>query len=169
MLLPLLFDGSESLTYPPLQLVQDAGPVVALSFRTDGPAGLASASTIGSIVLWNLDTRKQQSVIVDAHNGAITSLSFLASNAQLLSAGADNALKLWMLDQPDGSARLLRSRSGHGAPPTRARFHGSDGITILSGGWYPYLNHVPNQNRNHNRRPGPCFSGHQHHLGRIRL
>lgn len=43
---------------------------------------------------------------------------------------------MWIFDQSDGSARLLRSRCGHNAPPTRIRFcsTGGDVAKILSGG-----------------------------------
>jgi U3 small nucleolar RNA-associated protein 21 len=39
-----------------------------------------------------------------------------------------------VFDQPDGGGRLLRERSGHSAPPTRVRFHGNNGQTVLSAG-----------------------------------
>ena len=45
-------------------------------------------------------------------------------------------VKMWIFDQSDGSARLLRNRGGHSAPPTRIRFcsTGGDAIKFLSGG-----------------------------------
>ena len=45
---------------------------------------------------------------------------------------------MWIFDQSDGSARLLRSRCGHDAPPTRIRFcsAGGDGLKLLSGGMH---------------------------------
>lgn len=42
--------------------------------------------------------------------------------------------QVWIFDQPDGSGRLLRSRSSHSAPPTKVRFYGSRGVDILSAG-----------------------------------
>ncbi len=46
-------------------------------------------------------------------------------------------LKLWIFDQSDGSARLLRSRCGHSAPPTRLRFCSTgEAVKILSTGSY---------------------------------
>ncbi|KAJ7375630.1 WD repeat-containing protein 36, partial [Desmophyllum pertusum] len=41
---------------------------------------------------------------------------------------------IWIFDQPDGSGRLLRSRSSHSAPPSKIRFYGSLGVNILSAG-----------------------------------
>lgn len=40
---------------------------------------------------------------------------------------------MWIFDSPDGTARLLRSRSGHSAAPHRVRFYG-EGSTLLSAG-----------------------------------
>ena len=42
---------------------------------------------------------------------------------------------MWIFDQPDGGARLLRERSGHSAPPNYIRYYGyKDGFNILSAG-----------------------------------
>lgn len=68
-----------------------------------------------------------------AHEGEVRAAHFLAGEPVLLTSGADNALKMWLFDQPSGGARLLRSRSGHASAPTRVRFY-SDGITAASAG-----------------------------------
>ena len=44
--------------------------------------------------------------------------------------------QLWIFYQSNGSARLLRSRCGHSAPPTRLRFSTGEAIKILSTGSY---------------------------------
>ena len=41
---------------------------------------------------------------------------------------------MWVFDQSDGSARLLRSRCGHSAPPTMIRFPTVGGHALLSAG-----------------------------------
>ena len=46
------------------------------------------------------------------------------------------SFQIWIFDQPDGSGRLLRSRSSHSAPPTKIRFYGSRGVDILSAGMF---------------------------------
>jgi len=46
----------------------------------------------------------------------------------------DNALKQWVFDATDGSARLLRFRSGHAAPPTCLTHYGEAGTRLLSAG-----------------------------------
>lgn len=50
-----------------------------------------------------------------------------------MSCARDNSLKHWVFDGVDGSARLLRFRSGHAAPPTVVRHYGS-GRLLLSAG-----------------------------------
>ena len=41
-----------------------------------------------------------------------------------MSLGADNALKQWVFDNADGTARLLKFRCGHRAPPNCIKFYG---------------------------------------------
>lgn len=50
-----------------------------------------------------------------------------------MSGAADNSLKHWLFDSADGTARLLRFRSGHSAPPSCLKFYGS-GNKLLSAG-----------------------------------
>ena len=54
-----------------------------------------------------------------------------------MSAGGDNALKQWVFDAADGTARLLRFRSGHAAPPTCLAHYGEAGTRLLSAGGLP--------------------------------
>ena len=91
----------------------------ALAFRTDGQPLLVSGSSRGSLHVWHLERRVRLTSMPAAHhNGAIASLHFVRGQPHLLSLGAsDNALKEWTFDRPDGGGRLLRSRSGHSAPP----------------------------------------------------
>lgn len=110
------------------------GACTSLSFRTGGGTPLlAAGGGAGVITLWNLEERKLQCTLRDAHDAPIVHLHFFAGEPVLLSAGDDNALKEWIFDGPDGGPRLLRFRSGHAAPPTVVRHYG-DGKRILSGG-----------------------------------
>lgn len=110
-----------------------SGAVTSLSFRTDGQPFLAAGSAAGVISIWNLEKRKLQAVIEDAHISSVCSLHFLANEPVLLSGGADNSLKMWIFDSSDGTGRLLRFRNGHSAPPTSVRYYGK-GRHILSAG-----------------------------------
>ncbi len=70
----------------------------------------------------------------DCHEGAISSMEFLPSQPLLLTSGSDNSLKVWAWDAEGGSARLLRQRSGHSAPPTSVRFYSPDGTELITVG-----------------------------------
>ncbi|KAF5748637.1 Transducin family protein / WD-40 repeat family protein [Tripterygium wilfordii] len=109
------------------------GSVSALSFSTDGQPLLASGGSSGVISIWNLEKRRLQSVIREAHDSSIISLHFFANEPVLMSASADNSIKMWIFDTSDGDPRLLRFRSGHSAPPLCIRFY-ANGRHILSAG-----------------------------------
>ncbi|KAH9805537.1 WD REPEATS REGION domain-containing protein [Citrus sinensis] len=109
------------------------GAVTALAFSSDGQPLLASGASSGVISIWNLEKRRLQSVIREAHDNAIISLHFFANEPVLMSASADNSIKMWIFDTTDGDPRLLRFRSGHSAPPLCIRFY-ANGRHILSAG-----------------------------------
>uniref|UniRef100_A0A2N9G0Z1 WDR36/Utp21 N-terminal domain-containing protein n=1 Tax=Fagus sylvatica TaxID=28930 RepID=A0A2N9G0Z1_FAGSY len=70
------------------------GSVTALSFSTDGQPLLASGGSSGVISIWNLEKRRLQSVIREAHDSAIISLHFFANEPVLMSSSADNSIKV---------------------------------------------------------------------------
>ncbi|KAK8615208.1 hypothetical protein V6N13_068989 [Hibiscus sabdariffa] len=109
------------------------GTVTALSFSTDGQPLLASGGSAGVISIWNLEKKRLQSVIREAHESSIISLHFFANEPVLMSSSADNSIKMWIFDTSDGDPRLLRFRSGHSAPPLCIRFY-ANGRHILSAG-----------------------------------
>ena len=107
-----------------------------LSFNSNaGKPLLAVGGSQGVIVLWDLEKRKVQTLIRDAHSdlGGVTSVHFFAGESILMSTGMDNAIKFWILDNNDGSARLLRFRCGHSLPPTIVSYYGN-GKKLLSAG-----------------------------------
>ncbi|CAA0817996.1 transducin family protein / WD-40 repeat family protein [Striga hermonthica] len=109
------------------------GSVTALSFCTDGRPLLASGGSSGVITIWNLEKRRLQSVIGEAHDRPVVSLHFLPNEPVLVSSSADNSIKIWIFDTTDGDPRLLRFRSGHSAPPLCIRFY-ANGRHVLSAG-----------------------------------
>ncbi|XP_020893453.1 WD repeat-containing protein 36 isoform X2 [Exaiptasia diaphana] len=113
---------------------QDWGPVTSIAFRTDGNPIMASASTVGHVALWDLETNQLKGTLQNAHNGAVHGMKFLSSQPLMITNGPDNALKVWIFDQTDGNGRLLRSRTGHSLPPTKIRFFGQKGGDLLSAG-----------------------------------
>ncbi|CAK7345800.1 unnamed protein product [Dovyalis caffra] len=69
------------------------GAVIALSFGTDGQPLLASGGSSGVISIWNLEKRKLQSVVREAHDSSIIALHFSANEPALMSSSADNSIK----------------------------------------------------------------------------
>ncbi|BDA46919.1 probable guanine nucleotide-binding protein subunit beta-like protein at C-terminar half [Coccomyxa sp. Obi] len=111
------------------------GACTAISFRTGaGVPLMAAGGGAGVITVWDLEKRRLHTIIRDAHDAPITALHFFPGEPRLMSAGADNALKQWVFDSADGSARLLRFRSGHAAPPTCLKYYGETGTRLLSAG-----------------------------------
>eukprot|EP01135_Chromosphaera_perkinsii_P004142 Nk52_evm49s270 gene=Nk52_evmTU49s270 len=112
----------------------DDGVITNLAFRSDDKPVMVSTSISGNIAVWDLEERKLVSTVKGAHNDLISGAQFLNSQPLLLTSSADNSLKLWIFDQADGAPRLLKSRSGHGLGPTRVRYYGTDGHSLLSCG-----------------------------------
>jgi U3 small nucleolar RNA-associated protein 21 len=110
-----------------MRLQQAQGPVTSLSFRTgslDSEALLASGSTGGGIYFWDLNKKRLHSALEDAHAARVSSLYFMQGEPVLVTSGEDNSIKMWIFDTVDGTARLLRQRQGHTAPPTMVRYYG---------------------------------------------
>ena len=102
--------------------------------------------------MWNLDERRLVAMVRDAHDGSIGGMEFIQSQPLMATSSVDNSIKVftmvglygillssailqvWVFDQSDGSARLLRSRCGHSAPPTMIRFPTVGGHALLSAG-----------------------------------
>ena len=64
------------------------------SYFADGQPFLAAGGATGVISIWNLEKRKLQALIEDAHISAVNSLYFLVREPVLLSSGSDNSLKV---------------------------------------------------------------------------
>ncbi|KAF9932543.1 hypothetical protein BGZ75_004042 [Mortierella antarctica] len=133
-----LLDGSIVIhnirTDATIMTLRQEGKVTAVTFRTDDQHVMASANMYGDIALWDLDRQRVLHVMKGAHDGTIPSIQFLNGQPILMSSGADNSVKQWIFDSLDGLPRLLKSRSGHHAPPTNIRYYGEDGHFILSAG-----------------------------------
>jgi len=120
-----------------IRFKQDWGPVTGVSFRTDGPAVMVTGSSTGHIAVWDLEERILSSQMRNAHSGehgGVSGLICLPGEPLLITSSGDNSLKQWIFDMPDGGARVLKSRTGHAAPPNKIRFYGSSGANILSAG-----------------------------------
>lgn len=74
--------------------------------------------------------RKLHCTIEDGHSAAISRVHYMPGEPLLVTSSADNSIKVWVFDSPDGTARLLRSREGHYGYPSRIRYYG--GLTNVS-------------------------------------
>ncbi|CAO3626997.1 unnamed protein product [Cunninghamella echinulata] len=108
--------------------------VTAISFRTDEEQMMATANMHGDVALWDLNQRKLVHIMKGAHDGIISSLSFLNGQPILVTAGADNSVKQWIFEKENVVPKVLKSRSGHYSPPSKIRYYGNDGHFILSTG-----------------------------------
>ena len=109
-------------------------PVRSCAFSTgQGEPVLAVAGDSGTVSVWSLEKRRLRTLVTGAHDGAATSAHFFSGSPILMTGGADNAVKQWIFDNRDGSARLLKFRAGHSAPPTHVAFYG-EGTRLLSAG-----------------------------------
>lgn len=111
--------------------------VTSVTFRTDGRPIMATGGSSGTVALWNLERKGElMGLIGSAHDAAVASLAFLEGEPILVSAAADNAVKMWIFDNGSdpGFARLLRSRAGHSKPSSKIAYYGDDGRYLISAG-----------------------------------
>ncbi|MEW5318032.1 MAG: hypothetical protein WDW38_009286 [Sanguina aurantia] len=108
--------------------------VTALSFKNGpGLSLMAAGGGCGVVTIWELGQKKLHTVLRDAHDGRLLGLHWFTGEPRLMSSAADNSLKQWLFDATDGTARLLRFRSGHSAPPAVVSHYG-EGLRLLSAG-----------------------------------
>lgn len=74
--------------------------MVIYSSFLDGQPLLASGGSSGVISIWNLEKRRLQSVIRDAHDGSILSLHFFVNEPVLMSSSSDNSIKVRVIFCP---------------------------------------------------------------------
>ncbi|OXG26744.1 U3 small nucleolar RNA-associated protein 21 [Cryptococcus neoformans Ze90-1] len=118
-----------------MQMKIEDGAVSSMSFRMDGPSILATASSTGSISIWDLSKGGRiLHTLRGAHDQSISGLQWVAGQPLLVSSSFDNSVKQWLCDSPTGMPRLLKLRGGHHAPPTCVRYYGEDGKQILTAG-----------------------------------
>lgn len=120
----------------------DGGAVTSLLFRTDKDGLLVSGTSLGEVVIWDLENRcmdgtltrsKQVRSELEAlerpHVDMVHSLVMFdlpEYAALLITGGADNALMQFRFDTVDGLGVLVRERRGHMGSCTDAIFYNTD-------------------------------------------
>lgn len=117
-----------------MKFKQEWAPVVALSFRTDGPPLMISSSEAGHAVIWDLESKKVSQQLRNIHSGPIEGAKYLANERLLVTSSSSNSLKVWSFSDYEEQGRLLHEREGHSDPPTCTKFYGPKGNHILSSG-----------------------------------
>eukprot|EP00026_Physarum_polycephalum_P000231 Phypoly_transcript_00231.p1 GENE.Phypoly_transcript_00231~~Phypoly_transcript_00231.p1 ORF type:complete len:947 (+),score=145.37 Phypoly_transcript_00231:28-2841(+) len=113
---------------------QTEGAVTTLAFRTDKQALLCSGTPHGQIALWDLTKRRLLNMFKAHSHGPVVQATFLHNEPVLVTAGSDNAVKMWVFDMGDqDTGRLLRARLGHPEPPKVVRWFGTN-LVITAGG-----------------------------------
>ena len=85
---------------------------------------MLSAGSDGHICIWDIKQRRLHFESEDAHSASIHSAFFLPESYRFVSAGEDNALKMWSVDEVDHSPRLVFARQGHTDNSSIIRFYG---------------------------------------------
>lgn len=116
-----------------LALKMEEGAISGMSFRMEGPPILATASSSGTIALFDLSQGgRVLHTMRDAHEASVTGLEWVSGQPLLISSSGDNSIKQWVCDTDTSLPRLLKSRSGHRDPVTCVRYLGDDGKQLLS-------------------------------------
>lgn len=63
-------------------------------FFVDGEHMMATGNMHGDVALWDLSDRRLAHIMKNAHDGYITSLTFLNNQPILVTGGTDNAVKV---------------------------------------------------------------------------
>ncbi|CAG7734965.1 unnamed protein product [Allacma fusca] len=108
--------------------------ISCLGFRTDNVPVLVAGTENGSLFMWDLERQEMVSHVEGAHQAPVGSIQTFPQEPMFVTSSADNSIKVWIFDMPDGSFRLYNSREGHSKSPNRVRFHGTKGYHILSAG-----------------------------------
>ena len=67
-----------------MKFKQEWAPVTAISFRTDGPPLMITASRAGHAVIWDLEEKKLSQQLRSIHSGPIECAKYLANERLLV-------------------------------------------------------------------------------------
>ncbi len=106
------------------------GPVHSVAFSPDRRT-LASGSTDGSVILWDVTTGNPLREPLTGHQGPVHSVAFSPPDGTTLAAGGeDGSVRLWDLTKDDPQGKPL---TGHNEPVYGVAFS-PDGTRLASGG-----------------------------------
>jgi WD40 repeat protein len=86
--------------------------MTGLSFSPDGrrlaAATRANSNSDGSILVWDLESPRNDPQVFQGHTGPVQAVSFHPDGQRLPSAGYDGTVRVWDLRHPDGDPVVLR-------------------------------------------------------------
>lgn len=94
---------------------------------------MATGGMDGDVAVWDLEERRLLQIL-RCHDGPVHTCFFYLGLSILLTASADNSIKQWIFDSPDGSSRLLKSRSGFAGTAREVMYYGEGGDAMLATG-----------------------------------
>ncbi len=115
--------GSGNETGRLTSLVGHGGSVNALSFDRAG-AFLASASSDGTVRIWDAAMTGTQAIVLPGHQSWVWSVAFSPDGERLISAGQDRTMRIWPARTEVLAADLCRAgnRTGDLAPAVWSRY-----------------------------------------------
>lgn len=114
----------------PLFELRHSAAVVCISFRTDGEPVIGVVCGDGCAYFWDLE--KRSLVFKSPRVHALASGKFVPRESLFVTTSSRNCLAVWVFDQSDGSARILRQRSGHSETVSLARWYNESMILSSS-------------------------------------
>jgi U3 small nucleolar RNA-associated protein 21 len=108
------------------------GSITAISFRTDAIESMATANSEGSIALWDLNEQILIGQRPNVHSGPITSLYFIKGMPYLISAGVDNRMIKWSVEEEQSLPIINTELAGHSAPVSSIAFFGENSMVSAS-------------------------------------
>ncbi|KAJ1968708.1 rRNA-processing protein utp21 [Dispira parvispora] len=112
---------------------QQEGQVTSISFRSDGEKHFMASGTMdGTIVFWDLETRRLHYLLHGAHQGPVSHLYFLPKIPILISSGHDNAIRQWKFHETSSHPLLHKELAGFSEPPHLAHFYAEGDPRLLA-------------------------------------
>lgn len=97
---------------------------------------MVTGNSEGSIAIWNLDEQMLLGQRPYAHTGPITALYFVKGSPYMISAGVDNRMIKWAVEEEQSLPTINTELSGHSAPVTALAIFGENAMVSASADGY---------------------------------
>ena len=123
------------------------GSVTSLAFVSLGLAStaLVAGSASSAIVIYDLQTRRIQSILDSAHSGSVTAIHALSGLPMFVSSGSDNAITVWIFEQNSTGCRMLRERRGMSGVINSIAVYGENEVLVAGSAGVGKVSLIQNQ------------------------